>query len=46
MYVFVLIWEPLSVFLLAAAMGNSSDLFIGKAYSGDVFTNSCSRCGS
>lgn len=35
MYVFVLTWDPLSVFLLTAAMGNSSDLFIGETYSGD-----------
>lgn len=37
MYVFVLTWEPLSEFLLTASMGNSSDLFIDEAYSGDFF---------
>lgn len=46
MYVFVLTWEPLSVFLLAAAVGNSSDLFIGKACSGAFLINSCARCGN
>lgn len=35
MYAFVLTWEWLSEFLLTAAMGNSSALFIGEASSAD-----------